>query len=259
MDSEELELQDRCLDEGMEPMKGSKPKKDHLLGVFVGLGGVALVGCELAISNNVGIEFRRLGEVLIPPLAALKSVVRSKIAPAVLGLESTVSRVGLRAREAGLSRPPGEAAETREDMLPDTECPGRAVIVLDVSLEISDSGRGINSRVSENPTRALPGRDCLREGSGLGREDDIVTEWLLIVFFSVVLNGCGAIGLAGSGSGGGWWSIGKRVPSFGLNAVGLFGALLPFGLNKSGCGWSIGSSLVDIVPETPRRWPLRGG
>lgn len=42
-----------------------------------------------------------------------------------------------------------------DEMLPDTECPpGRAVTVLEVSLDTIDSGRGMNSRVSEKPTRA---------------------------------------------------------------------------------------------------------
>ena len=46
--------------------------------------------------------------------------------------------------------------EMSEDMLPDTEWPGRTVMVLDVSLETRESGRGMNSTCSENPTRARP-------------------------------------------------------------------------------------------------------
>jgi hypothetical protein len=42
-----------------------------------------------------------------------------------------------------------------DEILPDRECPGRAVTVLDVSLDTRDKGRGMNSSVSENPTRAL--------------------------------------------------------------------------------------------------------
>jgi len=83
------------------------------------------------------------------------SWVRSRIAPAVLGLESVSSRVDVRESGTGLSLPLGDAAETIEEMLPETECPGRAVTVLDVSLETRDSGLGINSSVSENPTRAF--------------------------------------------------------------------------------------------------------
>jgi len=42
--------------------------------------------------------------------------------------------------------------EIKDEMLPDTECPGRAVTVLDVSLETRDNGLGMYSNVSENPT-----------------------------------------------------------------------------------------------------------
>jgi hypothetical protein len=70
-----------------------------------------------------------------------------------------MSLVGLRDKGAGLSRPPGDAADTIEEMLPETECPGRAVATLDVSLDTIDKGRGMNSKVSEKPTRALGGLD----------------------------------------------------------------------------------------------------
>jgi hypothetical protein len=42
--------------------------------------------------------------------------------------------------------------EMTEEMLPEREWPGLAVTVLDVSVDTSDSGLGMNSRVSENPT-----------------------------------------------------------------------------------------------------------
>lgn len=45
------------------------------------------------------------------------------------------------------------------------QCPGRAVTVLDVSLDTRDNGRGMNSRVSEKPTRALA---VVFAGLGLG-------------------------------------------------------------------------------------------
>lgn len=48
------------------------------------------------------------------------------------------------------------------------QCPGRAVTVLDVSLDTKDSGRGMNSRVSEKPTRAL---FVVLAGLGLGGMD----------------------------------------------------------------------------------------
>lgn len=74
----------------------------------------------------------------------------------MLGLEPS-SFVGLRERGAGLPLPLGDAAETMEEMLPETEWPGRAVATLEVSLETMETGRGMNSSVSENPTRALLG------------------------------------------------------------------------------------------------------
>ncbi len=46
----------------------------------------------------------------------------------------------------------GEETDTTDDKLFETEWPWRIVIVLEASLETSDSGRGMNSRVSEKPT-----------------------------------------------------------------------------------------------------------
>lgn len=46
-------------------------------------------------------------------------------------------------------------AEIMDDMLPETEWPGLTVTVLEVSLDTNESGRGMNSRVSENPTLPL--------------------------------------------------------------------------------------------------------
>ena len=80
--------------------------------------------------------------------------VRSRIAPAVLGLDSVLSRPRTGGASSGepFSTAGGVLADTRLEMLPETECPGLAVAVLDVSFETSDSGRGINSTVSEKPT-----------------------------------------------------------------------------------------------------------
>jgi hypothetical protein len=77
------------------------------------------------------------------------------MAPAVLGRESSNSRVGLRDRATGLPHP--SVIDIIEVILSETECIGRAVIVLEVSVEIKESGRGINSKVSENPTRVRVG------------------------------------------------------------------------------------------------------
>lgn len=55
----------------------------------------------------------------------------------------------------GVSRPAAFefVIEAMDETLPEPECPGRAVTVLPVSVEIKDNGRGMNSSVSENPTR----------------------------------------------------------------------------------------------------------
>ena len=47
----------------------------------------------------------------------------------------------------------GDEIDTTEEILFESECPWRTVIVLEASLETKDNGRGINSTVSENPTR----------------------------------------------------------------------------------------------------------
>lgn len=47
----------------------------------------------------------------------------------------------------------GAEIDAIEDILLETECPWRMVIVLEASLETKDNGRGMNSTVSENPTR----------------------------------------------------------------------------------------------------------
>lgn len=113
-------------------------------------------------------EFRRLGEVF----GLGRFWVRSRIAPAVLGLDSEGSRVevldkGTSSMGPGLFRPLARAPERIDEMLPEIACPGRTVIVLDVSVETNDNGLGMNSRVSENPTRALLlGLFCLGLPSG---------------------------------------------------------------------------------------------
>lgn len=82
--------------------------------------------------------------------------VLSRIAPAVLGRDSGILRDGLadNGREETGSIGADAGPETIDDILPETECPGLAVIVLDVSLETRDNGRGMYSMLSENPTRA---------------------------------------------------------------------------------------------------------
>jgi hypothetical protein len=132
------------------PMNGSRPKNDHLFGVFVGLGE-ELSEAGLGMELRTGIELRRRGEAGI---CSIVLSVLSRIAPAVLGLESDLGREMLCISASVPGSRGGEVADTMEEMLPETEWPGRAVAVLEASLETSDRGRGIYSRVSENPTRA---------------------------------------------------------------------------------------------------------
>jgi len=47
--------------------------------------------------------------------------------------------------------------ETIEERLSEIECPWRSVTVLEASLETNESGRGINSILSENPTLVVFG------------------------------------------------------------------------------------------------------
>jgi hypothetical protein len=102
-----------------ELVNDSSPKnRDHLLGLD-GLEGVAANLSASAASTSAGIEFRRRGDTFRLSVAFVPKV-PSRIAPAVLGLDSARSRVGLLER-AGLSRPAGCGAETSEDRLPETE------------------------------------------------------------------------------------------------------------------------------------------
>ncbi len=164
--SEELALVGRERVGELVPRNGSKPpKKDHLLGVLHGLGVDGSLRSGSGNDGRRGIEFRRRGDAPVDS-STLLLCVRSMTAPAVLGLDSGLERDGLRTSgEAGsLSAIVELANEMIDEMLPETECPGRAVTVLDVSLEMRDSGLGINSRVSEKPTLArFTGR-----GAGFG-------------------------------------------------------------------------------------------
>jgi hypothetical protein len=191
VDSSELALCGRVL-VGEFDANASKPKNDQRLDVFVGLGVGDVTGADtLAISMSAGIEFRRLGDVV----GVGSSKVRSRTAPAVLGRESFKSRVGLRDNKAGLFLPFGSLGELREindDILPVTEWPGVAVMVLEVSLETRESGLGMNSRVSEKPTRALGAglASLLSKAGGASGLD------------SSGASGSSTISTAGSGSGG---------------------------------------------------------
>jgi hypothetical protein len=237
--SSEPALCGRALPGDVLPLDCSRAKNDQRF--LVGLGsGSSVLGASARL-RSVGIEFRRFGE----QAALAKSCVFSRIAPAVLGLESDISRVGVCDNGDGLSRPLGEFPDTIDEMLPDKECPGRAVIVLDVSLDTRDNGRGMNSSVSEKPTRALV-------FLGLLSGEDLAAAGSAVSF------GASAVG-TGSGSGT-ICSASCKDPWLGCTKlVGLFGALFPRLAESKTGGWRIGRSLVEMAPEIPRRCPLLGG
>lgn len=99
-ESEELELIGRVLDDMLEGPKVSSPKKDHRFEALAGLGNAesAIEGSVAPIS--AGMEFRRLGDVFVCSGSVPATV--SRMAPAVDGLDSGISLVGLRERAEGL-------------------------------------------------------------------------------------------------------------------------------------------------------------
>lgn len=235
----------------------SNPKKDQRLDDLEGLGvGSPKTVGTAGISTRAGMELRRRGDdFACAGSGCLRAC--SSTAPAVLGRESSRSLVGLRDKGAGLPLPvgsPGELREINEDMLPVTECPGFAVIVLEVSLETKDKGRGMNSKVSEKPTRALgTGFGSVVLGAGGSR-----TFWSSSFGSSSLPSGSWNSTFDSGGVGG---SVrgGKGANSALWKSVGLVGALLPLDRASSAGGGSIGISFEETALENPRRWPLRGG
>jgi len=71
-------------------------------------------------------------------------------APAVLGRLSLSSRAEVPELQNGVTSRSALDMEITDEMLPETEWPGRTV--LEVSVETRDSGLGMYSNVSENPT-----------------------------------------------------------------------------------------------------------
>lgn len=141
-------------------------------------------------------------------------------------------------------------------MLPETEWLGLTVSVLEVSLEISDSGRGMNSTVSANPTRA---RVIIRVSRAnpmcLGPTGEPAGGG----FWAVLTGSTGWTMIVGLGSGG---------KSLLATSDGLAGALSPLGAGDGvgGCR-IIERSWLDNAADRlwawrPRRFgggPVRGG
>lgn len=99
-ESEELELMGRDFVDMFEGPNVSSPKNDHRFGALVGLGNAGPAANGSPTLMSAGIEFRRLGDVFACSGWALATV--SRMAPAVDGLDSRVSLIGLRERTTGL-------------------------------------------------------------------------------------------------------------------------------------------------------------
>lgn len=80
VESDELELVGRAF------VGDPEPKKDQRLDAFVGLGVAEFIVVAWLKSNKAGIEFRRFGD-MVGPAETICSTERSRMAPAVLGLE----------------------------------------------------------------------------------------------------------------------------------------------------------------------------
>lgn len=135
----------------------------------------------------------------------------------MLGLESEPVCVGVASRASGLSsfsKITEFEAEIMDEMLLETECPGLTVTVLEVSLDTSESGLGINSRVSEKPTLPLL-KDFLwaKIGSDAGVGDAQPS-------FCPAKSAFGSLGFSA-------WGNGNEKCLFRSCADGLDGALLP--------------------------------
>jgi len=137
------------------------------------------------------------------------------MAPAVLGRDSFNFRAEPNPTGEWSSRS-GFVTDMTEEMLPETEWPGRAVTVLEVSLDTRDRGRGINSSVSEKPTLL---RACgLTTGSDSGATGDLSSLGL-----SHAVSGAGeTTGLCSEGI-----AFGTGNSPLSGRIAGLAGALLP--------------------------------
>lgn len=198
-----------------EGAKGSKLKKDHFLLDLVGLGVASSMLAEGGGSvPRQGIDPRRRGDTGESSSSWLLCV-RSRTAPAVLGRVSFILRLALKPSGELRSRS-GLVSEITDEMLPESECPGRAVTVLEVSFETSDRGRGMNSRVSEKPTLVREGSFGAASASTAG-----VSSW------ESVSAGRSIVGELAFGSDSAAVGAGNSFFSCASSRAGLAGALLP--------------------------------
>jgi hypothetical protein len=145
------------------------------------------------------------------------------MAPAVLGRLSL--RFGVWTEPEGwLKSRSAFEIEMTDEILPESECPGRAVTVLEVSVETIDNGLGMYSSVSENPT--------LFRTAALGDCSSCWTGEVISTGFSAQGSGTdkGAVFSVSTGLSG----AGKPRPAGRSGTTGLAGALFPFALVLDG-------------------------
>lgn len=200
--------------------KGSRLKKVHFLVDLVGLGVAGPRGSAGGSAPRKGMDPLLFGDRRARFSSSSWVVkTRSRTAPAVLGRLSLNLGVELNPNGEFSSRSPVES-DMREEILPETEWPGRAVAVLEASLETRESGRGMYSSVSENPTLARATGFAGRSSSG--ETDDVFS------FASVRISGSGRG--VDSGTGDCWSRVGKSFLAVWSGNAGLDGALFPLTL-----------------------------
>lgn len=146
----------------------------------------------------------------------------SNTAPAVLGRLSLILAAGPPNAKGVLKSRSPVVSEMSEEMLPETECPGRAVAVLEASLETRESGLGIYSNVSENPTRFLAGGLASPSTSAIGTPVELLGASDGDPMFGSDFLPCSAVG--------------KSCPPGRFGKTGLAGALPPLKLGFGGGG-----------------------
>lgn len=143
------------------------------------------------------------------------------------------------------------AREMTDEMLPEAECPGRAVTVLDVSLETRERGLGMNSSVSEKPTLA---RFADFGGCGASSMGKLKDAEACLISFSDLADGMKCV-CSGPST-----VMGKMKSSFRSKLAGVDGALFPLkasGLLFGGGNMIDDRSWLEIAPDRLCACPRR--
>lgn len=218
----------------------SRPKSDHFFEDLVGLGVAGLSGMLGGSEPSSGIDpllrgDRRAGS------CSWALWVRSIIAPAVLGRLSSSFWAEAEPPNGFVSRSAG-VMEITDEMLPETEWPGRTVTVLEVSVETRDNGLGMYSSVSEKPTllRTTGFGVCCR---CVAAGDDLLdpSTTCPVGDAGVAFSTSTVLSRAGNGGSGG-----RSV------SAGLVGALPPFTLELDGGTMMEDKSWLEMAAD--RRW-----